>query len=765
MRRRVAILVVLGLLGGLISGLAPLSDARTAHAASGADFNAGDIISDAEFYTPDTMSIAQIQSFLRSKVPNCAAGYTCLTNYTEATPAQPSRTGCSYYGGSGGQSAASIIWWAGHVCGINPKVLLVLLEKEQALVTDSTPSARQYRSATGFACPDTAACDSAYYGFTNQLFSAAAQYKRYQAYPNSFGYVAGRVNKIAWSPNAACGTSQVYIANQATAGLYDYTPYRPNAAALNNMYGIGDSCSAYGNRNFFRIYTDWFGSTHSAVTPTLVSSSGKAYLIVGKTRYYIPDPTTFQVFARLGAMQDVSAAYLATFSASATPASPVVNDLSTGKVYLAQTDGTLHWFSSCALVSEFGYSCSAVTSLTGSLVAAYRMGAPVTPFYSVPGDGRVWWESQGSRYYVATYSALLALNGGTAPWVGTAAASVASRPVVRSLLAPGSMVTGSDRVTWFIDGLGSRIRVADPAVAGEFSPAGTQRIDDGVISGYPVGAGTLGFTAKCGQDTVVAAGGRLVVWRGDAADATPAGPTLSADECSRMPSGGTVTGPLFIRSTSDPVVYGYSNGTRFPVPTWDSLLAMSGGAVPPIEVVAQKTLAALPLTAAPPATGSLTTAAGDPDVYVVDGRTRSWIRSFTTASELGLPKLTWSTPASLAATTRTSAAFSRQVVCGGAVRFGVAGRLVALTGSAVTGLATTTPSAALCSQLALSADAPRSQVFITSPEQTVVYQLTGGVLRPVKDWARLMQLTQGTDPRILFAGRGGLSDIPVGPAA
>jgi hypothetical protein len=52
----------------------------------------------------------------------------------------------------------------------------------------------------------------------------------------------------------------VFIENQATAGLYNYTPYTPNDAALNNMYGTGDACSSYGNRNFWRIYTDWFGN-------------------------------------------------------------------------------------------------------------------------------------------------------------------------------------------------------------------------------------------------------------------------------------------------------------------------------------------------------------------------------------------------------------------------------------------------------------------------------------------------------------------------
>ena len=61
-------------------------------------------------------------------------------------------------------------------------------------------------------------------------------------------------------PRPACGTSDVFIEGKATAGLYSYTPYRPNLAALINLYGLGDSCSSYGNRNFWVYFSDWFGS-------------------------------------------------------------------------------------------------------------------------------------------------------------------------------------------------------------------------------------------------------------------------------------------------------------------------------------------------------------------------------------------------------------------------------------------------------------------------------------------------------------------------
>ena len=82
------------------------------------------------------------------------------------------------------------------------------------------------------------------------------------ASPTSYSYRAGRNNVIQWDVPLSCGTSTVYIQNQATANLYIYTPYQPNKAALDAGYGTGNSCSAYGNRNFFNWFTDWFGSTY-----------------------------------------------------------------------------------------------------------------------------------------------------------------------------------------------------------------------------------------------------------------------------------------------------------------------------------------------------------------------------------------------------------------------------------------------------------------------------------------------------------------------
>ena len=281
------------LLAGLftLSLLVPVSRQKDALAANGADFNAGNIIDDATFWNKNAMSVQEIQSFLNSKVPSCdtwgqkiyngqtraqygasignPTPFVCLKDYVE----NPSTHQNNLRGGSvsGGASAAQLIYDVSQNTGVSPKVILVMLQKEQGLVADDWPFLSQYRSAMGYGCPDTAVCDSQYYGFYNQIYHAANQFNIYKNNPGNYRYKSGQNNQILWNPNSGCGSSTVYIENQATAGLYIYTPYRPNQAALDNMYGTGDGCSAYGNRNFWRYYTDWFGSTRANIPSEITS--------------------------------------------------------------------------------------------------------------------------------------------------------------------------------------------------------------------------------------------------------------------------------------------------------------------------------------------------------------------------------------------------------------------------------------------------------------------------------------------------------------
>ena len=275
--------IIFALFGLSITGIIFASSLNKTSAITGADWNAGNIISDDQFFNSGSMSTTDIQDFLNSMVPNCdtngeqkygsvtraqygasigyPAPYTCLKDYYE----NPTTHQNNANGGTvdGGLSSAQIIKYAADTYNINPKVLIVLLQKEQSLITDTWPFTSQYRSATGYGCPDNAPCDAEYYGLYNQVVDAAHQFQLYAKKPDNYRYKAFQNNQIQWNPESSCGDSTVYISNQATAGLYNYTPYQPNNAALNNLYGSGDSCSAYGNKNFWRLYNDWFGSTQT----------------------------------------------------------------------------------------------------------------------------------------------------------------------------------------------------------------------------------------------------------------------------------------------------------------------------------------------------------------------------------------------------------------------------------------------------------------------------------------------------------------------
>jgi hypothetical protein len=240
-----------------------------ANAAPVVGFDPGRIIDDDVFAAYTSMNVSQIQSFLNSKVPSCDTNGAQTSEFGGGTRAQwgaahghPAPFVCLRDYSENGKSSSQIIYDISQQYRINPQVLMVVLQKEQGLVTDTWPLDTQYKTATGYGCPDTAACDTQYYGFTNQVTWSAKMFRAILDASSTWftPYVMGN-NLIKWNPSASCGSSTVNITTRATQALYNYTPYQPNQAALNAGYGNGDSCSSYGNRNFYLYFTDWFGST------------------------------------------------------------------------------------------------------------------------------------------------------------------------------------------------------------------------------------------------------------------------------------------------------------------------------------------------------------------------------------------------------------------------------------------------------------------------------------------------------------------------
>ena len=258
-------------LSGLALGWGKATDTGTPSApaplvpdASG--FNAARIIDDEVFYDSQAMTREEIAAFVTRVNAGCqpgSDGTECLATATFSVQARPASTFCP--GGieaASGASAADVIWEVSQACDINPQVLLVLIHKEQGLLTasGSSLSARDYEAAAGYACPDHGACDPQWAGFPSQLYGAASQFHRYRLDPGGYDVVAQRPTRIAYSPDAQCGSGEVTVANQATAGLYNYTPFQPNEAAAHG----GDQCTSWGNWNFYGYFKTLFGAPTSA---------------------------------------------------------------------------------------------------------------------------------------------------------------------------------------------------------------------------------------------------------------------------------------------------------------------------------------------------------------------------------------------------------------------------------------------------------------------------------------------------------------------
>ncbi|MBP9667442.1 hypothetical protein KBD87_01370 [Candidatus Saccharibacteria bacterium] len=269
----------------------------SAHAITG--WKPGRIIDDSVFTNYNSLSLSSIQSFLNSKVPSCDTygqklsefggpdlngdGRVQRWEYGKSRYNQTKFVCLRDYKASDGRTAAKIIYDTAQKYRISPKVLIVLLQKEQSLVTDTWPFNVQYRSATGYGCPDTAACDSRYYGLVNQVSWAATMFRAIMDNsPNWYTpYVLGK-NYIQYNPSTSCGGTTVLIENRATQALYNYTPYQPNKAALDAGWGSAP-CGAYGNRNFFLYFSNWFGQPNTSATYGYSIVSSKVFRDSGLT--------------------------------------------------------------------------------------------------------------------------------------------------------------------------------------------------------------------------------------------------------------------------------------------------------------------------------------------------------------------------------------------------------------------------------------------------------------------------------------------------
>lgn len=756
------LLIFIASLALLVPLLTALPVAQRAEAANAALFDPGNIISDANMYDGGAMTSGQVQSFLEQRVTSCVAGYTCLRDYRQNTPTIAASALCrGGYTGATGERASDIIAKVGAACNISQRVLLVLLQKEQSLVTHTSPSATRFDRATGFSCPDTAPCDPAFAGFFYQVYYAARQFQNYAMNPNSWNYQAGRVNSILYHPNSACGRGNVYIQNKATAGLYIYTPYQPNAAALANLYGTGDGCSSYGNRNFWRIYTDWFGNP--AIGSSLLRSADNAtvYLVSGDIKYPVPSIAILTSLAPLGQVAYVSRSYL--------------DALTTGHVVgrsIRGPDGTIYFydagmklpFASCDQAFDYGASCASdgYVQLSETQIGMFATGPVLT---SVMGT------TSGGRYYIqdGTKAEILDDRSQTAAGIPAGLNVLSDNalahlalvpPVVRdsafvltrgtstfSLLAGGSrhsLAPGSESV------FGVSTRTAGTLTAASLAliPASTSPLS-GFLSSPSVPGGA-----------VLALDGRHPYSGGSSSPVTPV--AVSDELLLSYPTGVALAAASFLKSPTRADIYVVMPADIRPISGWSALLALSATDVPYYAVVPQPFLDLLPKGPVALNSGTMVRSPANATVYLVNGVTdRIGFSSFVFPVEAGFTDFSYSTAERIDAYPVNPQLLGFGLTCGATTYVAAGGSVHAVAPE----LRAAYPfdyvelDPFLCRELRVGSPATQ---FIRTPGGSI-YQLVGGQKLPIASMARFAELSGGQGwlnvvPQ--FAGA-----IPTGPLA
>jgi len=758
-KKLVGMVVTLLLGSALLVAIAPAPEAEAANASA---FAPGNIISDAQFFDGQAMSADQVQSFLAARVTSCRSGYTCLKDYRQETPNKAAVAGrCAAYAGANSESAAQIIARVGAACGISQKALLVLLEKEQAIVSDAWPSARQYRSATGYGCPDTADCDINFYGFFNQVYAAAIQFQYYAANPTRWNHVSGRVNAVRFHPNASCGSSSVYIQNQATAGLYNYTPYQPNASALGNLYGSGDACGSYGNRNFWRIFTDWFGTPLADTSLFRTQNNATVYLTSGKNKYAVPDVGMLSALYPMGTVGYVAQAYLDNFATGPTLGRIIRS--STGKVYFFDVGAKLQ-FLTCDDVLAYGYQCGESILLTDRQIEALRDGPTMSRLFLTT-TGKRFLIEQGTKREVLDDESLASVvhpSDAVTLFESAIAYLQYGTPVVRDAAAVRNRDTGELGML-----TGGNISPLGPELYDQSTLRATfpaSSLDTASLSKLSASPSITGFMGDAsGRKYIATSDGRLEVRAQEYAGV--AFPTAPAGVLAKLPIKANLTGPHFVKETNSAGLFYVNDGKKQRLLSWapyeqyvrDLAVPAKIWTVPDgmLEVLPSgEALAGLP-------SGRLVKSPSSPRVYLVDGTRLLGLPSFGISIGLGFGA-SYQTLSDDVINSYVKTEWIRNVgvTCGPAFYVGIGGSAAPVQESALVaalGLEHRALAASTCAAMPKTND---PMTYFLRGDNGKIYWLDSGTKRPINSWDELTRL--GGVDNWVQVGTQLLAEIPTG---
>jgi len=327
-----------------------------------ADFNPNYIISDEDLVSYSSMTLSQIQQFLENK-----------------------RSGLAWYSAIDtdgiNRPASEIIWRAAQTNRINPKVILVTLQKEQSLIQATRPSQYQLDWATGYGVCDSCNVSDPtlqkYKGFAKQV-DGTAGWKR---------WYLDNATILSWLKQPgqayAIDTYTVIPANLATASFYTYTPHY------------------HGNYNFWKIWGEWFGTIYPDGTVIKeIDGAGIWLLQRGQKRQFL----TYSAFSSRYSPEklvSILKSDLAEYETGVPIKFPDYSVLKspTGTIYLIRGDER-RAFASSEVFRIIGINPEEIIEVTQNEIDAYTEGPPITLGSVYPMGALLQNKTTGGVYFV-----------------------------------------------------------------------------------------------------------------------------------------------------------------------------------------------------------------------------------------------------------------------------------------------------------------------------------------------------------------------------
>lgn len=249
-------------------------------------YNGAYLIDDAVFLDSRSMSRSEIQAFLNNRnsgLRNMSFTFDCYGSNSRER---------EWYSAIGAPcdrrtSAADIIYYVSRIYGINPRVVMATMQKEQSIITAANPTQWQLDWAMGYGCPTENGCANGDFaqGFFRQLDHGAWvlrwHYERASGnntwWRASNGWTCDRTGQpirfyapslfprqnVRFYDQNGVRYRTYFIENAATSSMYCYTPHTYNNPRGEHGRAAYGSRGMYysGSYNFVLFFQNWWGSS------------------------------------------------------------------------------------------------------------------------------------------------------------------------------------------------------------------------------------------------------------------------------------------------------------------------------------------------------------------------------------------------------------------------------------------------------------------------------------------------------------------------